>query len=111
MVKKVGAHKNIIREIIEVPDVGILTCSNDSSIKMWGMGTLEEFANFSHHDSFVFSLASLGSTNFASGGEDFRLKTLIEGKIVDEVMHPNTIWSIGVDESNEQDLITACGDG
>jgi hypothetical protein len=45
-VKSVQAHSDIIRQIIEVPDVGILTCSNDTEIKLFGFGSLEEYSKF-----------------------------------------------------------------
>ena len=109
--KKTGAHKDIIRDIIEVPGIGILTCSNDSSIKMWGSQNLEEFANFNQQESFVFALASLGGSDFVSGGEDFRLKVSIGGQVQDEILLPNTIWGIAIDTKADNDLITACGDG
>ena len=78
---------------------------------MWGLQNLEEFANYKHHESFVFALASLGGSDFVSGGEDFRLKVCLGGQVKDEVLLPNTVWGIAVDEKADQDLITACGDG
>lgn len=111
---RTAGHSNIIREIIEVKGIGLLTCSNDSNVKLWSAQNLEEFGSWTHHDSFVFAMASLGGSDFVSGGEDFVLKIFKDGKVHDEdgvVAHPNTVWSISVDNSYDQDLITACGDG
>jgi WD40 repeat protein len=108
---KHAAHGDIIREIIEVPNIGILTCANDASIKLWGAMNLEQFGEYQHHESYVFALESLGGSNFVSGGEDKRLKVCVDQKIVDDILHPNTIWSIVLDTKNDNDLITTCGDG
>lgn len=110
MKTKEKAHDDIIRQIIEVDGIGVLTCSNDSSIKLWGAADLEEYSVFKQHDSYVFALASLGSTNFVSGGEDKRMKVCVDSKVVDDILHPNTIWCVVLDKKND-DLITTCGDG
>ena len=111
-IKSVQAHSEIIRNIIEVPDVGILTCSNDTHIKLFGFGNLEEFANFSGiHEKFIYAIASLGSTDFVSGGEDNRIKTYIQGKEHDLILLPTTVWQIAIDFSMNKDIAVACGDG
>jgi phospholipase A-2-activating protein len=110
--KNIQAHSDIIRQIIEVPDVGILTCSNDTEIKLFGFGNLEEYSKFSNiHEKFIFALASLGGTDFVSGGEDNRFKTYIGGKEKDEVLLPSTCWQIVIDFDNDKDILIACGDG
>ena len=111
-ITEVQAHSDIIRQIIEVKDVGILTCSNDAVIKFFGFDTLEEYSSFpSIHDKFIFAIASLGDLDFASGGEDNRIKTHIDGKEKDEILLPSTVWQILVDHSMNKDLLVACGDG
>jgi phospholipase A-2-activating protein len=111
-VRQVQAHSDIIRQIIEVPDVGILTCSNDTEIKLFGFGTLDEYSKFDQlHEKFIFALASLGGTDFVSGGEDNRFKTYIGGKEQDEILLPSTVWNIVIDFSQDKDIIIACGDG
>ena len=110
-IKSVNAHSNIIRAIIEIPLIGILTCSNDSKVKLWSLD-LEELACYEDHSSFIFALAYLRPENvdFLSGGEDFKLFIYNEGKKVQEINHPNTVWSICVDRENQFDVITASGD-
>lgn len=111
-IAEVQAHSDIIRQIIEVKDVGILTCSNDAVIKFFGFDTLEEYSSFpSIHDKFIFAIASLGDLDFVSGGEDNRIKTYIEGKEKDEILLPSTVWQIQVDSAMNNDLLVACGDG
>lgn len=111
---KIKAHDDIIRNIIEIEGVGLLTCSNDAKIKLWGSETLEEFGVWNHHGSFIFALDSLGGTNFISGGEDFELKICKDGKIreQDTILLPNTIWNAKVDSPKyDQDIVIASGDG
>lgn len=108
----IQAHSDIIRQIIEVTDVGILTCSNDAVIKFFGFETLEEFSSFpTIHEKFIFAIASLGDLDFASGGEDNRIKTYIDGNEKDEILLPSTVWQIAVDQSMSKDILVACGDG
>ena len=106
------AHENIVRGITEIQGIGILTCSNDSKVKLWSLD-LDELSMFEDHTSFVFALANIrtDSLDFASGGEDFKLMVYASGKKVQEMAHPNTIWSVVVDRNHDNDLITACGDG
>jgi WD40 repeat protein len=111
-IKSVQAHSNIIRSIVEVPMVGIMTCSNDMKVKVWSMD-LEELVTIEDHTSFVFTLAYLipDSLDFASGGEDFKMMIYRGGKKVQEICHPNTVWAIAVDRENQNDIVTASGDG
>lgn len=111
-IKTVSAHSNIIRAIVEVPSVGILTCSNDQKVKLWSLD-LDELAAYEDHGSFVFTLAYLhsDSMDFVSGGEDFKLLIYNSGKKSQEIAHPNTVWAVCVDRENQNDLVTASGDG
>lgn len=110
--KSLQAHTNIIRAIVEIPSMGVLTCSNDQKVKLYSL-ELDELTSFEDHTSFVFTLAYLqaNSTDFASGGEDFKLLIYHGGKQVQEIGHPNTVWAISVDRTHQGDLITASGDG
>lgn len=111
-VKTVDAHSNIIRCIVEQPGMGLLTCSNDQKVKLWSLD-LDELTVFEDHSNFVFTLAYLHkeSVDFVSGGEDFKLLVYQGGSKIQEIAHPNTVWSIAVDRENQNDLITASGDG
>lgn len=111
-IKSVTAHSNIIRAIIEIPSVGILTCSNDMKVKLWSLD-LDELMGYEDHSSFVFALAYLNnnSMDFISGGEDFKMIIYKDGKKIQEISHPNTVWSIAIDRENQDDIATASGDG
>ena len=110
--KSIKAHDNIIRAIVELPGVGLLTCSNDQTTKLWSLD-LDDLSTFSDHTSFVFALTAFPGEeiNFATGGEDFRMLIYEAGKVVQEIAHPSTVWNILIDKDNQNDIITACGDG
>lgn len=52
--KKEKAHADIIREIALVPAVGVLTCSNDESVKLWSFDGTELLISRGH-TSFIFT--------------------------------------------------------
>ena len=110
--KTVQAHTNIIRAIIEIPGIGILTCSNDQKVKLWSLD-LDELTQYEDHTSFVFTAAWLHkeSLDFVSGGEDFKFISYLGGKKTQDVAHPNTVWSLAIDREHQNDIISACGDG
>jgi phospholipase A-2-activating protein len=105
------AHNNIIRAITEIVGVGILTSSNDQTVKLWSLD-LDELTTFEDHNSFVFSLANIkvDSLDFVSGGEDFKMVIYSSGKKVQEILFPGTVWSIVIDRENQNDIVAACGD-
>ena len=111
-VKNVQAHSNIIRAIVEIPGIGIMTCSNDMKVKLWSLD-LDELAHYEDHTSFVFTATWLHreSMDFVSGGEDFKMITYLEGKKSQSIAHPSTIWSVCIDREHQSDIISACGDG
>lgn len=110
--KSVQGHSNIIRSIIEIPSIGILTCSNDMKVKLWSLD-LDELTSYEDHSSFVFTVGYLhkDSVDFVSGGEDFKMNLYLGGKKTQEICHPNTVWSICIDRDNQNDIISASGDG
>ena len=110
--KSIKAHDNIIRCIVELPGVGLLTCSNDQSSKLWSLD-LDDLAVNNDHSSFVFALAAFPGEeiNFVTGGEDFKILIYEGGKVVKEIPHPSTVWSIVIDKNSQNDIVTACGDG
>ena len=57
MVKE--AHKDIIREIVLVEDLGFLTVSNDQNMKLWTFegDSIKEMVS---HNAFVFSCVQIG---------------------------------------------------
>lgn len=59
LVKKFpNAHDDIIREIALIPELGILTCSNDETIKAWTLD-LQLLEVDRGHSAFVFTYSSI----------------------------------------------------
>ena len=54
-VQTVQAHSHIVREIVPVPGIGYLTCSNDETIKLWSK-ELDLLSTFLGHQGFVFGI-------------------------------------------------------
>lgn len=75
-VRKVQAHSDIVREIVQVTGIGMLTCSNDELVKLWSKD-LECIGTFVGHSGFVFSAKVLHTMNglyYVSGGDDNSVK-------------------------------------
>ena len=66
--KKVYAHKDIIREIQPIPNIGYITSSNDETLKLWS-ADLSPLITFLGHKGYVFTVKQLGNY-FVSGGDD-----------------------------------------
>jgi WD40 repeat protein len=63
-----SAHDDIIREIADVENSGmIITCSNDEKIKLWS-ADLEPISTLYGHSAFVFSAKALRLGRYISGG-------------------------------------------
>lgn len=102
-----NAHDDIIRDIIISHDKrSFYSCSNDYTIKQWTF-TGELLNTLTGHDGFIFRLFMKNNFLF-SAGDDKVVKIWKNGKLHQDVFHPNTVWDITV---NNNDLITACADG
>lgn len=64
--KKEKAHGDIVREIVHVPNIGLVTCSNDETVKLWTFDG-NHLHTYLGHTSFVFSVKPRG-TEYISGG-------------------------------------------
>ena len=106
-----NAHDDIIRSIILSADgQSFYSCSNDYYIKHWTLSgdLIEEFTG---HDGFIFRLGLNRMNNMLfSASDDKIVKTWKGGKCTQDIFHPNTVWDLAINPSNEE-LITACADG
>ena len=91
-----SAHKDIIREISGVEEVGYVTCSNDESIKLW-TSDLELIHTFMSHSSFVFTVKSTQLGTYYSGGDDKALKIWQNEECTQTIQLPASIWSLILD--------------
>lgn len=68
-----NAHGNIIRSISLIENVGVLTASNDDTLKVWSFSG-EMLQEIKGHQAFVFSGASLSKDTYISASEDHTMK-------------------------------------
>jgi phospholipase A-2-activating protein len=106
-----SAHTDIIREIVEIKGFGVMTCSNDATVKVWDAALEGNLFTFNNHSSFVFTIQNLqpDSLNFVSGGDDFKVLVQEDSALSQTLQHPNTVWNLVVDYSTNE-IISACAD-
>ena len=86
-----------------------MSCSNDGTLKFWTFDGINVLNMTGGHTSFVFSAKHVNDDVFASGGEDRILKVWKNEFAVQDLLHPETIWS--VTSNHFGDIITGCADG
>ena len=103
------AHKDIVRGIVLIPELGFATISNDESAKIWTMdGTL--LHTLMGHTGFIFAIDYLPTGELVTGGDDctVRLWNPMDGSAGQMFQLPRTVWSITHNALG--DLIVACED-
>lgn len=96
-----------MRQFTVVENLGVLSCSNDCTVKLWGFdGTLLQQA--SGHSGFIFCNTVLPTGEWITGSDDKTAKIWRNGEPVDNLDHTNTVWDIKA--NNMGDIITAGAD-
>lgn len=106
LIRSIKAHDEIIRDIIST-DAGILTCSNDLTVRLWSPDG-RQLSMLKDHSGFVFALAVSALGEIASGSDDRTAKIWRTSSCVDTIPHANTVWDLSF--NSEGDLITAGAD-
>lgn len=105
-IRAVKVHDDIIKKIDFNEEIGIITCSNDATVKIISLdGRIVN--TFIGHSGFVFSCATLG-LDIVSAGDDKIVKVWRDSACVDSIMHPDSVWDVAVNYLG--DIITAGGD-
>lgn len=105
-VKSLKIHDDIIKKISYNEDIGIITCSNDATVKVISPdGRI--LNTFMGHSGYVFTCCSLG-LDVVSAGDDKCVKIWKDSNCIDSIAHPNSIWDIGVNYLG--DIVTAGAD-
>lgn len=108
-VKKIIAHDDVIRDLLLLPNGDFASCSNDSSIKIWDINTLECKATLLGHQSFIYSLALLSNGDIVSCGEDRSVRIWRHNQCIQVITLPCiSIWKVAI--LNNDDIITASSD-
>ena len=105
-VRHIEPHEDIIRQIIYSETLGIVTCSNDTYIKILSNDGKMSF-KLKGHEGFVFCLAEANS-ELISGSDDRTVRVWQKRQCIDTITHPNTVWAVGFNELG--DIVTAGGD-
>jgi phospholipase A-2-activating protein len=109
LVRTVTGHGDIIRKISPMQH-GMLTCSNDSTIKRWTLDGLE-MQSLTGHQGFIFDVVACGDDRAISAGDDRTLKVwrLSDGSCAASKLHVGSVWGCCVLPNG--DLVSACEDG
>ena len=88
--------------------MGFISAANDGTAKLWTAAG-EELATFPCHEQYIYGLAVLSSSEFATVSEDKSLKIFKDGQPAQTIPHPGVVWS--VEALPNGDLVTGCQDG
>ncbi|KAF0986510.1 hypothetical protein HZS_3681, partial [Henneguya salminicola] len=93
-------HEGPVRDIAILRiDTEFLSCSNDSTIRLWDMNNGQCLKVLTAHKHFVYSLVAFPKffLSFVSCGEEKSLKVWSDLKIVDDIVVPGlSNWCVGI---------------
>lgn len=105
-VRSVKVHDDIIKKIQYSEDLGIVTCSNDSTLKrITNDGRILD--TYTGHSGFLFSCCVMGM-DVISAGDDKTVKVWRDSRCADSITHPDSVWDVC--SNYKGDIITAGGD-
>jgi phospholipase A-2-activating protein len=107
-VKTLTGHTDSVRALQRVPGIGFISASNDGTVKLWSSDG-DELASYACHEQYIYSVAVLSSSEFATCSEDKSLKVFKDGQPAQTIQHPGVVWSVAV--LPDGDLVTGCQDG
>merc|ERR1719309_651693 len=106
-IKTITGHTDCVRSLCLATPQSFLSTSNDMTVRLWTIKG-DEIAVYREHMNFVYSIASLGSGNFATCGEDYTCRIWKNGKCVQVIQLPvPSIWKVAV-LTNGDIAIGAC---
>ena len=91
-----------------VEELGIVTCSNDETIKLWSLD-LDEIQSYSYHPGFIYSVRNFGEGHYISVGENRSLVLAIYGNSEQTIPHTDVLWDCA--NTSSGDIVTAGADG
>lgn len=91
-----NAHDDYIRDLKYVPDIGVLSASNDQTIKLWDFEGQRIQVFNGGHDSFIYGVEYIDFGQYLSVGEDKALKIWRGNAIDATILHPSSIWQVVV---------------
>uniref|UniRef100_A0A7N2MZL3 Phospholipase A-2-activating protein n=1 Tax=Quercus lobata TaxID=97700 RepID=A0A7N2MZL3_QUELO len=105
---RIGRRQDTVRGLAVMSDLGILSASHDSSIRLWALSG-EVLMEMVGHTSIVYSVDSHVSGLIVSGSEDCSAKIWKDGVCVQTIEHPGCVWDAKFLDNG--DIVTGCSDG
>ncbi|CAG8491482.1 5716_t:CDS:10, partial [Ambispora leptoticha] len=87
-------HTDCVRGLCVLPDLGFVSCSNDSTVRIWTL-TGDCIQELNGHISYVYSIFVLSTGEIVSSGEDRSVKVWKDGTCIQTILHPATsVWCV-----------------
>lgn len=107
-VKTLAGHTDSVRSLQRVPGIGFISAANDGTAKLWSEQG-DELATYVCHEQYIYAVAVLSSSEFATCSEDKSVKIFRDGQPSQTIQHPGVVWSAAALPNG--DLVTGCQDG
>jgi phospholipase A-2-activating protein len=115
-------HQDTVQALAMIPGAvssgspTVLSAGNDCMIFHWNLETGSPLRSLRGHDAFIYSLAvnpAAGQLEFASAGEDRKVKLWKDFAVVQEIPHPRLVWSVAYAQTDTEGvlLVSASEDG
>eukprot|EP01052_Picozoa_sp_SAG31_P040688 SAG31_NODE_5956_length_2242_cov_1.588894_2_plen_258_part_00 len=92
-IRTLAGHSDAVRALQAVPGIGFLSAANDGTCRLWSM-TGEELAVYPCHEQYIYGLAVLSPSEFATCSEDRTVKIFRNGQLSQTINHPGVVWSV-----------------
>ncbi|CAI2193170.1 1527_t:CDS:10, partial [Funneliformis geosporum] len=108
-IQTLSGHSDCVRALALLPDIGIVSCGNDSTLRIWTL-TGQCIQELNGHTSFVYSIDILPTGEIISSGEDRSVRIWKDGECIQSIVHPATsVWCVAAMPSG--DIISGASDG
>ncbi|KAG9300272.1 hypothetical protein G9A89_011345 [Geosiphon pyriformis] len=93
-VQTMNGHTDCVRGLSILPDIGFVSCGNDSTVRIWTLSG-QCIQELNGHTSFVYSVFVLSTGEIVSSGEDRSVKVWKDGICTQTILHPATsVWCV-----------------
>lgn len=114
LTKTLTDHQGPIRQLVLVPDIGFVSCSNDGSIKLRTLdgsvvASMEHPLTAEGKPGFVLGVCVLTNGSIVSASEDCTARVWsADGALVQTIEHPGGLWCVAALPNG--DFATGCDD-
>ncbi|XKL66639.1 hypothetical protein PGB90_010059 [Kerria lacca] len=108
LIKTLTGHTDCVRDLAEIGNDEILSCSNDATIRKWNVNTGDCLDILYGHPNFIYSIY-VREDFFVSSGEDRCLMLWSQGKYQTISLPAQSVWAVAVLSNN--DVVTGSSDG